>query len=70
MPLGQAERKREWVPTQRDKRKRRRRTRIIEAGKRVKTSGLYREEPLGKRQPSSWPGKYRVVGRECQVVWD
>jgi hypothetical protein len=30
-------------------------------------SGLYREEPLGERQPSLWAGMVRVGGRVCQV---
>jgi hypothetical protein len=30
-------------------------------------SGLYREEPLGEGQLSSWAGKCRVGGRMCQV---
>jgi hypothetical protein len=32
-----------------------------------KISGLYKEEPLGEGQASSWAGKCRVGGRVCQV---
>ena len=32
-----------------------------------KMSRLYREEPLGEGQPSSWVEKFKVVGRVCQV---
>jgi hypothetical protein len=30
-------------------------------------SGLYREGPLGKGQPSPWAGKFRVGSRLCHV---
>lgn len=32
----------------------------------AKISGLSREEPLGKGQPSHWDGEFRVEGRVCQ----
>jgi hypothetical protein len=35
--------------------------------KEPKMFGLYREDPLGERQPSPWAGKFRAVGRVCQV---
>lgn len=32
----------------------------------VKMSGLYREECLGEKQPSSWDAEFRVGGRVSQ----
>lgn len=35
-------------------------------GQIIKMSGLYREKPLGERQPSHWTGEFSVVDSLCK----
>jgi len=53
---GKGERKREGACTQREEKRREN-----------KMSGFYREEPLWEEQSSPWVGKFKVVGKVCQV---
>jgi hypothetical protein len=57
MGSGWGEKERKGAPKEREGRKK----------KRDLMSILYREEPLGEGQPSPWAGKFRVLGRVCQV---
>lgn len=38
----------------------------VQRGQIIKMSGLYREEPLGERQPSHWAGEFSVADWLCK----
>ena len=73
--MGGGQRKRECVCRERERREIKKREEGGNTerrkgrgrGKRQKMSELYKEEPLGKGQPSPWAGKFKVGGRVCQV---